>query len=252
MIRVQRPANVPAKLSTDGTQETQANIAAYALDPQAYDAGSKKLKIKGAIYNHSSVKPVLKLAQHDKCCYCEKKQRDEHGAVEHFRPKSGYKPTTNKKQKLHWPGYYWLGYEWTNFYFSCNPCNNRKSSYFPLVNEQKRAKKPADSIAGEKPWLLEPGGSKNPRKHISFSNQLIQGTTPYGWKTIEICGLDRPALDEDRQERIALIEANIIIFQNQHSSLAERKAARRFLLDCQKAKAPFSAMAQDFLRPLLA
>ncbi|GAA4509214.1 hypothetical protein GCM10023172_42380 [Hymenobacter ginsengisoli] len=251
MIRVRRPATVPAKLLTDGALENQTNLTAYASCPHDYDNGIKKIKIEGRIYNHSSVKPVLKQAQHDKCCYCEKNQRDAFGAVEHFRPKSGYKPTIKKKQKLQWPGYYWLGYEWTNFYFSCSLCNNRKSSYFPLVDEKKRAKKHTDAIAKEKPWLLEPGGSKNPRSHISFTNQLIQGTTPYGWKTIEICGLDRETLDDDRKERMALIEANIIIFQNQYSSPAETQAARRFLLDCQKPKAPFSAMAQDFLRPLL-
>ena len=251
MIRVRRPAAVPAKLSGDGVQETQRNQNAYLLNPQAYNSGTDKFKFKGSIYNHATVKPVLKHAQHYKCCYCEKDQRDEHGVVEHFRPKRGYKPTTNKKEKLHWPGYYWLGYAWTNFYFSCNACNNCKASYFPLENERKRAKKHSDHISQEKPWLLEPGGRKNPRAHISFTNQLVQGTTPYGWKTIEICGLDRSTLDDKRQERIALIEANIIAFLNQHSTPAQHKAAHRFLVDCQKPKAPFSAMAQDFLRPLL-
>ena len=246
MIRVKRPAAVPAKLSGDGAKENTTNQQAYDTDAQAYIDGRRKMVILGAIYNHPSVKPILKSAQHNKCCYCEKSQSDEPGAVEHFRPKNGYKSTP--KEKLHKPGYYWLGYEWTNFYFTCCACNNKKSNYFPLVKEAARAKSHHDSIAREKPRLLEPGGKTNPRKHIIFTNQFVQGTSTLGWETIRICGLDRAGLDEERNKLILLINAQIIIALNKNSSPKEVRNAKSFLRACRKPKAPFSAAAADYLR----
>lgn len=249
MIRVTRPVDIPAKLTTDGVTATQENKDAFDQDKQAYRSGAKKMVISGAIYNHSSVKRGLKSAQHEKCCYCEKKQRDEPGAVEHFRPKNGFKSV--KKEKLTRPGYYWLGYEWTNFYFTCCTCNNCKSNYFPLVDERRRAKDYADAITQEEPWLLEPGGKKNPRAHIEFDGPLAQGTSEYGWRTITICGLNRSGLVDERKEHLDVIVAKLAPLTKNTSTPKEIREAKRFLRECQRPMAPFSAAASDFLRPFL-
>jgi hypothetical protein len=249
MIRVKRPVPVPAVLSTDGEVANQANKDAFDKDEQAYRDGSEKIIISDKIYNHSTVKVELKKAQHDKCCYCEKKQRDEPGAVEHFRPKSGYQVA--KKTKLIRPGYYWLGYEWTNFYFTCCDCNTCKRNLFPLVQEKHRAKTYKDDWKREKPLLLEPGGRKNPQTHIVFDGPLAVGMSEYGWKTIEICGLNRSGLVDDRRAYLDLIARELRFLRKKNSTPKEIREAKRFLRECQRPTAPFSAAASDFLKPFL-
>lgn len=250
MIRVTRPATAPAKLSSDGEAATVINKAAYDQAPRDYQEGIKKMVISGNIYNHPSVKTNLKKAQHDKCCYCEKKPFDEPGAVEHFRPKSGFKSV--EKEKLNRPGYYWLGYEWTNFYYTCFNCNNEKSNYFPLVNEQHRAKTYADNLTLEEPCLLEPGGPKDPRAHIVFDGPLARGLSDYGRRTIAICGLNRSGLVDERTQRLEFIVAKLAPLTRKNSTIKDIREAKRFLRACQKPTAPFSAVAIDFLRPFIA
>ena len=245
MILVTKPVNIPNILTVEGQAENIINQLAYDADSQA------KIDISGTIYNHKSVKPVLKKAQHNKCCYCEKDQKDEYGAVEHYRPKSGYKYEFKKNEKLKKPGYYWLGYSWDNFYFVCCACNTAKGNYFPLADETTRAKSHHDSISKEEPYLLAPDGPKNPRAHITFDKNLVRGISEYGRMTIKICYLDRDALNVKRSELLTQIEANIIIALDKNRNISDAQKAKDFLKECQKPQSPFSAAATDFLRPFL-
>ena len=119
MIRIIRPINPPRVLIEKGPIENKKNCDSFSDDPVSF---LKAFKADPKIYGGSQVKKMLKRAQHNKCCFCEKNQVDEYGAVEHFRPKSGYKIDKNQK-KLTKPGYYWLAYEWTNLLFVCAACN---------------------------------------------------------------------------------------------------------------------------------
>lgn len=156
MIRVQKPINVPTVLTVKGAAENLINCNNYDNDPKSYKSNKSKFSILSKIYNDPVIKRALKKAQHNKCCFCEKKQNDEYGAVEHFRPKLGYKST--RKEKLKKPGYYWQGYLWENLYFVCGPCNTKKGNIFPLNDETKRATNHNMLIADETPLLLNPTG----------------------------------------------------------------------------------------------
>ena len=139
MIKISRPKNVPLKLQTDGNAENKNNCRDYDADPKSFSNGTKTFDIKNRIYGDTTVKNVLRAMQYSKCCFCEKDLEDEDGAVEHFRPKGGYKLAN--KSKLIKPGYYWLGYEWSNLFFVCSRCNSagNKGNFFPLLDESKRA-----------------------------------------------------------------------------------------------------------------
>lgn len=245
MISISKPASIPSVLSGIGQAENMRNKQSYDSNPLA------EIKIKDGIYNHRTVKKILKEAQHSKCCFCEKVQNDEDGTVDHYRPKCGYKSKFKKGEKLKKPGYYWLCYTWTNLYFVCNVCNRAKANYFPLTNENRRAKSHHDDITLETPYILDPAGEKDPRAHISFDYQFIRGTSNFGQQTIEICTLDRAALDEERRELIDIIKTYIDILELPLNDIVTPEiiqAVRRFLIDCQKPSAKFSATAIDYIR----
>jgi hypothetical protein len=102
------------------------------------------------------VKAALRIAQHDKCGFCESKVTHvAFGDVEHFRPKAAFRAIQG--DALTRPGYYWLAYEWTNLLFACEPCNRRhKGNLFPLVDEATRARSHTDDITRETPLFIDP------------------------------------------------------------------------------------------------
>ena len=228
-------------------EENAKNCEDYDADSSSYADGSSSFDIKNEIYGHDTVKSMLRATQYDKCCYCEKNLKDEYGAVEHFRPKGGYHST--KGEKLKKPGYYWLGYEWSNLFFVCSVCNSsNKGNLFPLLDESKRAKSHNANLAKETSLLLDPGGRKNPRKHITFQGAFPKGRTLYGKKTIEICGLDRDALNEERKLLIDNIDARIVILDKKsHYNDCEVNDAIAFIKDSIKPNAQHSATAIDYL-----
>lgn len=244
MIKVKRPAIIPSVLTSRGTNETVNNNNLYLKSENDYNTGKTTFKIKGSIYNASSVKSALRKAQFKKCCFCEKLQNDEYGAVEHFRPKGGFK--INRGDKLSKPGYYWTGYLWENLLFVCEPCNKKKGNIFPLEIESDRAKNHKGDITNEKPLLLNPAGIDDPRNHINFNRHFINGITTEGRKTVEICKLDREGINEERLKVLLELEDRIFILienSNQKAVLRAKKYLRKSILP----KAPFSAMAKDFI-----
>lgn len=245
MIQITKPVSPPSSLLIKGIAETKKNCSLYDADPAAYNSSRSKFVIHGKIYNAATIKTALKRAQHGKCCFCEKKQVDEYGAVEHYRPKSGYK--AKRKDKLKKPGYYWLGYLWDNLFFVCGPCNIKKGNIFPLKDETKRAINHNGKVALEKPLLLNPSGLKDPRNHIKFTNEFIRGYSIEGKETVDICKLDREGLNEERRKHLNEIEDRILtIIANLDFNAVSR--AKRYLKNCVKKDAKFSAMAIDYLK----
>jgi hypothetical protein len=247
MIKVAKPTIIPNVLTTTGLAETVKNCGLYTTNTASYNNGKLKFKISGSIYNADKVKAALKKAQYKKCCFCEKTQADEYGAVEHYRPKAAYK--LKRKTALKRPGYYWLGYQWDNLFFVCGPCNTKKGSLFPLKDESKRALNHNGNVSREAPLLLNPTGRKDPTKHIKFTNQFISGVTPEGKQTIEICKLDRDGLNEERKKLLNEIDERItIVITNQDPGATLR--AKKYLKKAVSEDAPFSAMVKDYLKSL--
>jgi hypothetical protein len=242
-----KPTAIPNILMTKGVTETSNNCVLYDATPASYRNGSVTFNISGAIYNANSVKAKLKKAQYKKCCFCEKTQADEYGAVEHYRPKGAFKSI--RKAKLKKPGYYWLGYNWDNLFFVCGPCNTKKGSLFPLIDETKRVISHLGNINKESPLLLNPAGRKDPRKHIKFTNQFVSGTTPEGKSTVKICKLDRDGLNEERKKLLDEIDERLTIIISGKDSGAVLRA-KLYIKNSVKETASFSAMVMDYLKNL--
>jgi uncharacterized protein (TIGR02646 family) len=106
-------------------------------------------------------KDLLRIASENKCWYCETIERRTDNAVDHFRPKNRVIEAIDKDHA----GYWWLAFDWRNYRFSCSYCNSPhkgpdgtfgKHHHFPLLDENKRAKSPGDSLDDEEPLLLDP------------------------------------------------------------------------------------------------
>jgi uncharacterized protein (TIGR02646 family) len=173
----------------------------YSQNPLAYQSGEKIFKFSSNIYGASSVKTALILAQHKKCCFCERLVGED-GDVEHFRPKSAY--CQQKGKTLTRPGYYWLAYDWDNLYLSCSACNQRcKRNLFPLVDPTNRAHLCNNDISVEEPLLVDPG-KEDPSQHILFRGaepSPVAGSIK-GKTTIDLVRLDRSILNYARLEHL--------------------------------------------------
>ena len=254
MIRIARPANVPTRLVSHGGPDMTQICALFDGAAQSYSTGPDTLPFKTIIYGHDSVKNALRHAQHEKCCYCEGRFNGlAAGDVEHFRPKA-YSQQDAVAPK-NYPGYYWLAYTWDNLLFSCQTCNrSHKRNLFPLSNQGHRARKRSDRMAREKPLLIDPSGSDDPRDHIIFQQEIPKGLTKRGRTTIEVLKLDRPALNDLRRERLNQLKrlreiADLLAGDRRRKVVTIVKSARQELLAAMQPDAPFSAMAKDFINP---
>jgi uncharacterized protein (TIGR02646 family) len=205
MIRIDRPAEAPARLA-EGLASTGAMAQAHAAAPDVAGSAAQPFAFDAKIYGHASVKTALKKMQHGKCAYCEGAfEAFAAGDVEHFRPKAFTQQA--KGQPKHYPGYYWLAYAWRNLLYSCEKCNRAiKRNIFPLHNPAARARSATDHLQAERPLLVDPC-TEDPREHIRFRGNKPYALTPEGRTTIELMGLDRKELDAPRLAHIRLLEA---------------------------------------------
>lgn len=170
-----------------GTEPTElGEVRARRLaDAAANRAAGEKIKF----VDYDVVKPQLAAMQHNKCCYCEKREEQaKYRDVDHHRPKSPY---------------WWLAWTWENLLFSCIDCNREhKRDQYPLDAGAPLSEHQAPPGA-EQPALIDPTESTfDPTEHFQFRRDKVQGRerwVPYGLtergrKTITICGLDRPSL----------------------------------------------------------
>lgn len=248
MIKVDKGNVIPLRLLGVGNAQRIIDEQFYDDNTAACIAGTESISIQNNIYGNKKVKRIIKAKQYNKCCFCEKDQEDEHGHVEHYRPKEGYK--TAKGGNLIKPGYYWLGYVWNNLYFVCFACNSveYKGNLFPLSDEGFRANSHHDNINNEDALILDPGGSKNPRDHIFFQRNLPAWKSDEGENTIKICGIDRDALNSKREKLISDIEARLAVLETSAiHSVQKVNSAKVFLKNCVRKDAEFSAAAFDFL-----
>lgn len=198
MIRVVKPATPPAVLLTRGAIARQSHCDDYDAAPDDYRTGTRTFKFNRSIYAAEEVKAALLDAQRNKCAFCESHVRHvAHGDVEHFRPKAGYQQRQTGTPRR--PGYYWLAYSWENLFFCCQLCNNLKRNHFPLRDDRRRARSPADDLGAEEPLLVDPA-RPDPATFIRFRREravAVRGCRE-GRTTIRVLGLNRPALIEAR------------------------------------------------------
>ncbi len=252
MIQVVKPYQAPQVLQEQGQEATNANCTNYDASPNEYHTGKSQFTFsRPKIYNHPTVKEALQIAQHFKCCYCEKNIADEHGAVEHYRPKGNYKTADGT---TYYPGYYWLAFQWSNLFLVCDKCNNAKGTKFPIVDEAKRATNHHKDIAHEAPLLINPSGPDNPRQHIGFRNErpVPLNDSLAGKTTIADCSLNRSTLNEKRKQLIDNLEIRVDVLydaENRTPDIVDK--AKTYLKKAMEPEAEFSAMAQDYIKQFL-
>jgi uncharacterized protein (TIGR02646 family) len=157
-------------------------------------------------YNGNDVQDKLREIYHQKCCFCESKEKPKNYIkfdIEHYRPKAEVLEDKNHS------GYYWLGYEWSNLLWCCHKCNrSHKKTQFPVKNhriyepnsDKVKWKANSEELLSEDAYLLHPE-IDDIEQHIGFNcNGEIIGKTDRGLKTIEICNLKR--LNPERKEVI--------------------------------------------------
>lgn len=202
MIRVARPQPAPDVLRERGPAATAALCAAFEADPDGFSSGARRFPFDAHLYGARPVREALASAQHGKCCYCEAKVRAvAHGDVEHYRPKGAVAAGPGEAARS--TGYYWLVYDWANLFFSCQVCNqSHKRDRFPLRDPTARARTHRDDLTQEEPLIVAPDG--DPEAHIRFVDEEAVGRTAAGWTTIDLLGLNRPVLREERLRALVL------------------------------------------------
>jgi hypothetical protein len=179
-----------------------------------------------------------------------------YGAVEHFRPKAGYRQ--RKGDALKRPGYYWLAYQWDNLLFCCQLCNEQfKQNHFPLRIGRNRARTPANQISDEEPLLINPA-VLDPAVHITFRRERAIGNSPIGKTTIRLLGLNRSELKEARTRRLQELKNLLRVrdllreqLAKAHSRAVSSELANvnRVLQEATTNDAQYAAMARAFLAP---
>ena len=198
------------------------------------------------------MKAALRLAQKEKCSFCESHiTHIDYGDVEHFRPKGGTRQFI--EDALLQPGYYWLAYEWSNLFLSCTLCNQKfKENLFPLTNPEARARNHNDDIALEAPLLVDPTVDA-PGDHIRFNEERCVGITPKGSMTVTCLGLDRTELRKFRAGRLRTIEVLldlVVKISNANNDLKVQQSidcAKQHLKTLLQPSSDYSAMFNSYL-----
>lgn len=242
MIKITKPEQAPAILTGRGRVK-QAELCA------AYETGQREFTFDASVYGHPTVKAALIVAQHGKCCFCERKIGGE-GDVEHFRPKGGFRQ--GKGAPIGKPGYYWLAYEWTNLLLACPICNQRfKKNYFPLRNPAARAMSHQADRTQEEPLLINPA-EVDPAEQIGFRQEVAHpiNDSKHAKATIQTVGLNRPTLIEERRDyleelfvlrEVLRLEEQLVATEEGYALLNE---ARLRLQQATQDSAKFAAMAR--------
>jgi hypothetical protein len=125
-----------------------------------------------------------------------------------------------------------------------------------LANPRRRARSHHGDTGVERILLVNPG-AQDPRDHIHFRDDAPEPITNKGRITIDVVGLDRPSLREDRLEKIAILRAwrdiTKLAATRPHDRELQNLANgfRNFLASAILPYAEFSSMAQDFLNDQL-
>ena len=174
-----------------------------------------KLAFNTALY--SEMKRIMLGFFHGKCAYCEALiTTDQHGDVEHFRPKGAVTDDDHQPVNIHdskgnfypHPGYFWLAYEWTNLLPSCVLCNQPSTDKNGKQGKRNRFPVRFHNImwpqdpSAEGPLLINPM-LVDPALHFQFdqtTGRLI-GITDEGKKCDEVFNLNgREGIMEARRD----------------------------------------------------
>lgn len=189
-----------------------ANVAKAEVENASAAERSKKINAHQSVWK--DLKEKLRLLSFEKCWYCESIDDRSDNAVDHFRPKGNVKDVDPPHD-----GYWWLAFDETNYRFSCTYCNSirkgaegesgGKQDYFPLVDENYRARSKKDNLDNEYPQLLDPI-SKSDIDLLAFTDDGRAG----------------PAVPEDEAVSYERVKVSVRRYHLNHPNIAERRAAK--------------------------
>ena len=143
--------------------------------------------------------PLAELFHH-KCAFCETPFESQPPQLHFFRP---INEAIGEPENLP-DGYWWLMTEWFNMYAGCSECTRNKGVFFPLSEGAKRGQPEEKEVAlrKEKPLLIDPCHDE-PTEFLGYNPETAEmfpvgNHQERGAATIEILGLNRPTLLEDR------------------------------------------------------
>ena len=207
---------------------------------------------------------------HGKCAYCEESiYENQHGDVEHFRPKARVTDEDNKPvrisvdgEEMDHPGYYWLAYDWKNLLISCSLCNQQpsfgrsesdkigKGNRFPVLGF--RASKP-DEENDEQAILINPV-LEDPDEYLEVDTSGVlfaKNNNQRGISTINILGLNERRLPLARKKVYDDTRNKLGILSTILSSGVGKEEALKMLnelLNNKKGKGEFSIAVRKALR----
>ena len=250
MIKVNKNGITPKGLKK-GIKKAKQHCAEFEKCSKDFRSGKTKMKFDNKIFGHESVKKELIRSQGGKCCFCEAHfSANSYGHIEHYRPKGSVRQDRDSKALK--PGYYWLAYDWKNLYWCCPICNSSyKGDFFPLKDPNMRAFSHRYELSREDPLILDPGGTEDPRDHIFFEEELAVGKTCQGRITVEVIGLNRVGLCEDRLETLEVMKTlhRIVTAAKSEDTPVLGEFAEEAQRELDRAVGPeakFSAMVADY------
>lgn len=213
-------------------------------------------------------KSVFYAAQHQKCAYCEAPVTGETGALDHHYPKGAVTElvaageevpdATNVRGRKTRPipgasGFWWLAYDWTNWCFICNRCNSAwKGALFPAElppGEKWETIRPGTVVT---PLLLFPFEGPDPEHHLEFyatGEVVARDASPHGRATIEVCGLHRESLRQQRAkvaERASRLCDLVQVAFARQEEVSASCALDILIKECHSDK-PFAAVSRAIL-----
>jgi len=226
------------------------------------DEDDPHAKKKFSAYGKPQVRQALKDMFKAKCAYCESPTAHITDAnVEHYRPKG--KVNEAKNHGSNHPGYWWVGMRWENLVLSCPHCNqlrrqviidpsksleeiersilnNRTQSVgkldaFPTQDNRWSLDTGDHTFNDEKPLIIDPT-SEDPEKHIKFiqfglfCTAVPKDNSAPGRTTIDIIGLNRRYLTEERAKKLLFLQRQVSNVREALSDLALAETNREIEL----------------------
>ena len=274
MRRVTLP---PCPALLDGPDSAGAREIGRATE--YYDSRPRPTRaFKHAVYKRAAIRDALNAAFGFKCAYCESRYGGTQPVdVEHYRPKGEVITPTGTSIK---PGYYWLAATWDNLLPSCIDCNRQrkhtgrdgvvrslgKGNNFPLAEERDRVAGPQADVTRERPLLLSPYADR-PERHLEFLANGVLRPSPStadadeedarGRATIDVAGLNRPQLADDRAghalriaiqlEAVADAEHNIRRDPTDEVFLRQLRRELQNLRRLQETDVPYLTMTKQMI-----
>ena len=208
MIHIDRGEAPAVFQSEDIEQERRKAVAFY--EQTAAQRLQQRYKFRG-LTHLPDVVDALNGLFHSKCAYCESLLSvADPVSIDRFRPCNG---AVNLDGAFAPDHDWWLAYEWFNTYPVCQRCNSMKANRFPVAGPRVSFYATSTDLVAEQALLLDPCVDL-PEQHLTFGKDgMVASETQQGRVTIDVVGLNRAGLIEQRREVYRIVELQLREFK---------------------------------------